>query len=75
MPFSHTQQWSAVAIVLVNVVNQVLKQTILLTTPWLKVKKRVFLSHLYIKCIFLPRQARDKHRENSKKARFVEGAH
>ena len=31
-----------------------------------------FLSHLYIKVIFLPRQARDKHRENSKKARFVE---
>ena len=28
-----------------------------------------FLSHLYIKVIFLPRQARDKHRENSKKAR------
>ena len=67
MPFSHTQQWSAVAIVLVNVVNQVLKQTILLTTPWLKVKQRVFLSHLYIKCIFLPRQARDKHRESTQK--------
>jgi hypothetical protein len=26
-----------------------------------------FLRHLYIKCIILPRQARDKHRENSKK--------
>jgi len=26
----------------------------------------VFLSHLYVKTIFLPRQARDKHRENSK---------
>jgi hypothetical protein len=25
------------------------------------------LSHLYIKTIILPRQARDKHRENSKK--------
>jgi hypothetical protein len=25
------------------------------------------LRHLYIKCIILPRQARDKHRENSKK--------
>jgi hypothetical protein len=34
-------------------------------------KKTGFLSHLYIKVIFLPRQARDKHRENSKKARFV----
>jgi hypothetical protein len=34
-----------------------------------------FLSHLYIKCIVLPRQARDKHRENSKKPRFVEGEH
>jgi hypothetical protein len=32
------------------------------------------LSHLYIKVIFLPRQARDKHRENSKKARFLEGS-
>ena len=27
----------------------------------------VFLRHLYIKCIILPRQARDKHRETSKK--------
>ena len=26
-----------------------------------------FLRHLYIKTIILPRQARDKHRENSKK--------
>jgi len=26
----------------------------------------VFLRHLYIKCIFLPSQARDKQRENSK---------
>jgi hypothetical protein len=33
-----------------------------------------FFSHLYIYMIILPRQARDKHRENSKKARFVEGA-
>ena len=29
------------------------------------VRKRVFLRHLYIKMIILPRQARDKHRENS----------
>jgi hypothetical protein len=34
------------------------------------VRKRHFLSHLYIKCIILPRQARDKRRENSKKAPF-----
>ena len=34
-------------------------------------KKTGVLSHLDIKCIMLPRQARDKHRENSKKARFV----
>jgi hypothetical protein len=34
------------------------------------VRKRHFLSHLYIKCILLPRQARDKHRENSKKVPF-----
>jgi hypothetical protein len=36
-------------------------------------RKRHFLSHLYIKCIILPRQARDKHRENSKKCRFLAG--
>ena len=30
----------------------------------------VFLSHLYIKTIILPRQARDKHRENSQKRAF-----
>jgi hypothetical protein len=35
-------------------------------------KKTGFLSHLCINTIFLPRQARDKHRENSKKARFLE---
>ena len=29
-----------------------------------KVRKRHFLSHLYIKCIILPRQARDNHRES-----------
>jgi hypothetical protein len=31
------------------------------------VKKRHFLRHMCIKCIFLPRQARDRHRESSKK--------
>eukprot|EP01046_Picozoa_sp_COSAG06_P023039 COSAG06_NODE_1814_length_8303_cov_3.907972_3_plen_202_part_00 len=31
------------------------------------VQKRVFFSHLYIKTIILPRPARDKHKENSKK--------
>jgi hypothetical protein len=30
-------------------------------------KKTGFLSHLYIKVIFLPRQARDKHRKTQKK--------
>ena len=30
-------------------------------------KNTVLLSHFYIKTIILPRQARDKHRENSKK--------
>jgi hypothetical protein len=33
--------------------------------------KTVFLSHLYIKMMILPRQARDKNMENSKKYRFV----
>jgi hypothetical protein len=31
-------------------------------------QKRHFLRHLYIKCIISPRQARGKHRENSKKS-------
>ena len=35
-----------------------------------QVRKRHFLRHFYIKCIILPRQARDKHRENSKKVPF-----
>ena len=30
-------------------------------------EKQIFFSHLYIKTLFLPRQARDKHRENSNK--------
>ena len=38
-----------------------------------QVRKRHFLRHLNIKCIFLPRQARDKHRENSKNDRFSSG--
>jgi len=33
-------------------------------------RKRHFLRHLYIKIIILPRQARDKQRENSKKVPF-----
>jgi hypothetical protein len=37
------------------------------------VRKRHFLSHIYINAIILPRQARDKHRENSIKCRFVTG--
>eukprot|EP01046_Picozoa_sp_COSAG06_P028626 COSAG06_NODE_2593_length_6607_cov_2.577904_4_plen_101_part_00 len=32
-----------------------------------------FLYHLYIKTIILPRQARDKHKENSKKMAFPIG--
>jgi hypothetical protein len=32
-------------------------------------EKTGFLSHLYIKIIFLPRQARDKHRENTQNRR------
>jgi hypothetical protein len=35
-------------------------------------RKRHFLRHLYIKCIILPRQARDEHRENSKKSGVFE---
>eukprot|EP01046_Picozoa_sp_COSAG06_P038221 COSAG06_NODE_4392_length_4305_cov_1.890157_5_plen_106_part_00 len=35
-------------------------------------EKTAFLRHLYIKMIVLPRQARDKHRENSKKDAFLQ---
>jgi hypothetical protein len=38
-----------------------------------QVRKCHFLRHLYINAIILPRQARDKHRENSKKGRFLAG--
>ena len=34
-------------------------------------KTQPFLGHFYIKIIILPRLARDKHRENSKKAPFL----
>jgi hypothetical protein len=42
------------------------------SSGWLAIlhKTPLFLSHLYIKTNILPRQARDKHRENSKKWRF-----
>jgi hypothetical protein len=38
-----------------------------------KADTRLFLRHLYIKCMILPRQARDKHRENSKRDAFFPG--
>eukprot|EP01046_Picozoa_sp_COSAG06_P060170 COSAG06_NODE_12707_length_1340_cov_1.032232_2_plen_196_part_00 len=34
-------------------------------------EKTSLFAPLYIKCIILPRQAQDKHRENSKKGRFL----
>jgi hypothetical protein len=39
-----------------------------------EVRKRHFFRHLYIKCIILPRQARDKHRESSKKSAVFPGS-
>ena len=39
--------------------------------PFCRCRKRLFLSHLYLEMIVLPRQARDKHWENSKKCRFL----
>jgi hypothetical protein len=36
-----------------------------------KVRKRNFVPTFYIKTISLPRQARDKHRKNSKRNRFL----
>jgi hypothetical protein len=41
------------------------------TTRDISGEKTVFLSHLYIKTISLPRQARDKHRESTHKERCV----
>jgi hypothetical protein len=38
-------------------------------------RKRHFLRHLYIKINILPRQARDNHRENSKKVPFSLSSH
>eukprot|EP01046_Picozoa_sp_COSAG06_P022152 COSAG06_NODE_1700_length_8675_cov_3.485774_3_plen_121_part_00 len=40
-------------------------------SPSFPCAKTVSLSHSYIKTIFLPRQARDKHRENSKETVFL----
>ena len=37
-------------------------------------EKKVFLSHLCIKTIFLPRQARDEHRESTPKQTVLAGA-
>ena len=34
-------------------------------------RKTAFLSHLYVKTIILPRQARDKHRETQKAHPFL----
>ena len=42
--------------------------------PPASVRKRHFLRHLYIKINILPRQARDEHRENSKKVPFSQAA-
>ena len=38
--------------------------------PVNRLRKTVLLSQLYIKTIILPRQAQDKHSENSKKMPF-----
>jgi hypothetical protein len=37
--------------------------------------KTAFLSHLYIKTNILPRQARDEHRESSKRDGVASGCH
>ena len=45
------------------------------SSEWDRSEKTAFLSHFYIKCIILPRQARDKHRESTqnKDYRFAQG--
>jgi hypothetical protein len=41
---------------------------------WIECEKTAFLRHFYLKTKILPRQARDKHRENSKiDYRFLAG--
>eukprot|EP01046_Picozoa_sp_COSAG06_P039961 COSAG06_NODE_4784_length_3957_cov_4.801970_5_plen_93_part_00 len=54
------------------------KTVVILTLRWEAmgidpVRNTAFLSHLYIRMNILPRQARDKHRENSKKMPFFAG--
>ena len=42
---------------------------IIVSIEWLS-KEKAFFSNIYIKLMILPRQARDKHRENSKEKAF-----
>ena len=46
---------------------RVLEEVEVLCAPDAEVRKRSFWSHLYIKTIILPRQARDKRRESTQK--------
>jgi hypothetical protein len=64
--FSHLFCFASVVVIvfLLQAREEVTPSLLLIILPLLKT---AFLSHLYIKPIILPRQARDKHRENSKK--------
>jgi hypothetical protein len=46
-----------------------------MAVPLQPAEKTAFLRHLYIKTMILPRQARDKHRESSKKNEDRGGKH
>ena len=51
--------------------HEVLRVGVVAAAVIMVLRKTAFLSNLYIKTIILPRQARDKHRENSnKRCRF-----
>jgi hypothetical protein len=57
-----------------DVLEHLLTAHLLIDKPRMPGAKNGILSHLYVKTNILPRQARDKHRENSKKMPFFAGA-
>ena len=63
-------EWEQYGLALLAMLVYNMSKAVLHSTPGEvvgQVRKRHFLRHLYIKCIILPRQARDKHRESTQK--------